>query len=172
MPRDVTKLLAAASLRTPASVAALGELYAAPATTSVAVTAALARLKASQVDRLVPLLRVASGTVEEAAPFAPYLRHDDPTVRLLAASACAERGERAGLEALVELLDEPASDTSARSPGPVWVKASLALARLTGRVLGPPLDADGHTRRRARDAWRASLTDRVPRWSRTRREWG
>ena len=171
MPNDVNKLLSAATLRKPATVAALSELYAAPETTATAVTAVVARLKASDVDRLVPVLRVAAGTVAEAAVFSPFLGHGDGTVRLLAATACAERGDPAGLEALVELLEDDRPDTSGRSPAPLWANASLALARLTGRVLGPPLDADGYTRRRARNVWRKDLSDRAPRWSTERREW-
>jgi hypothetical protein len=171
VPKGVSELLSAATLRKPATVSALSVLYADPEMTSAAVRSVLARLKVSDVERLIPVLRVGAGTVAEAEGFTRFLRHDDSTVRLLAATACAERGDPAGLEVLVELLDDETADTSGRSPAPVWANASLALARLTGRVLGPPLDADSYTRRRALGAWRKELTERAPRWSAGRREW-
>ena len=92
-------------------------------------------------------------------------------MRLVTARALAQRGDPRGLPALVELLEDEHQDRSGRSPVPVWAVASLALARLTGEVLGPPLDADAYTRTRARQRWADLLSERDLVWSPERGEW-
>ena len=49
--------------------------------------------------------------------------------------------------------------------------ATLALARLTGELVGPPLDADHHTREHAQARWRALLAARRLSWSSEEGEW-
>jgi hypothetical protein len=171
LPKGPWELLTAATLDDWATVAALAPLYEDPADTEPVVVGVMAKTKATQVEQLIPVLRVAAGTVEPAEPFVRWVDHPDSTVRLVASTACAERGQIAGMTVLVDLLDEEELDRSGRSPAPIWTRATLALARLTGRLLGPPLDADRFTRLRAQAAWRDLLKDQRLKWSAERREW-
>lgn len=171
MRDDVIQVLGSATLAEPASTAELDRLLTEPDGLAGPVTEALEGVEADDVQRLIPLLALAAAIVDEPDPFQEHLDHPDSTVRLVAARALAQRGDPRGLPALVELLEDEHHDRSGRSPVPVWAVASLALGRLTGEVLGPPLDADAYTRTRARRRWAALLSERDLVWSPERGEW-
>ncbi|HOA85773.1 MAG: hypothetical protein GX871_09410 [Microbacteriaceae bacterium] len=172
MPETIRELLDAARLSAPATVSALTALYEDPASAAPVAIDALGTLSPeAEAERVIPVLDLASRVAAPLEPFLAWLAHHDGTVRLLAAVACAERGEATGLAALVELLDDDGPDLASKTRVPIWVTATLALARLTGELVGPPLDADHHTREHAQARWRALLAARRLSWSSEEGEW-
>lgn len=171
MRGQARELLAAATLADRSTVTALHELVEDAEPLADPVKDVLRQVDVGDVDHLIPVLSVASTALSEVQPFLDLLDHPDGTVRLLAAGACAERGEQRGLAVLAELLEDLHRDRSTRNPIPVWATATLTLARLTGEVIGPPLDADAYIRGRARERWQEVLKSREFTWSGERGEW-
>lgn len=94
---------------------------------------------------------------DDAAPLLPYLESGDVQIRTIAAIGAAARGTDAGLEVLIEALDDD-DEFLADPPGPVWRVATTYLTVFTASAtLGPPRDATETQRRGAQERWRAWL---------------
>jgi hypothetical protein len=81
-----------------------------------------------------------------SATLGDKLREDAPEVRRAAALACAMKEDRAHVERLIELLDDPET--------PVQRAAYAALKSLSGEDYGPAVDASLAERAKSVAAWR------------------
>ena len=97
---------------------------------------------------------------DNTAPLLPLLAADDPAVRVMAAAGLVGRGDLAGFEPLIAVLDDTAVLNGSEPPVPAWSLAATILVSLTGvSDNGPPFDADATQRSDAKQRWTQWFAD-------------